>query len=574
MAVETSGMVRACSLDELRREGMRVATVGGRTVLLIAHEGRVAALDNRCPHMGFPLRRGSVKDGLLTCHWHHAKFDLASGCTLDLFADDAQLHEVEVRDGDVWLDPRPMARDQRSYWLERLDSGLRHNLSLGLAKSAIGLVRAGAVEEAVSEAARFGLRYRCAGWSPGLTVLVAGARVLPHLDEADRPLALYHGLIHVADDTSGQAPLFAVAALEAGGRERGRYREWFRDFVEVREQEAAERALATAVGELKPPQVAELVFAAATDHRYLNGGHALDHANKAFELLELIGWEHAAETLASVVPILVGAQRMEESSSWRHPLDVAALVREAGAELVALPAVEAREWSGHLELAERILEGEPGETMETMLRLLRSGVPAAELSSAVALAGSLRAVHFPVSNELSDWETVLHGFTYANAVDQAVRRSGSSLVARGMLDAAAAIWLERFLNVPSRAVPRPTGEEAGGEAILNALDTQGQVDRVGQLVVDALAAGRRDEVIRALGHALYREDTTFHQAQMYEATLRQLGQLDAQAGDLLLLGCARYLAAHYPTPRGRGQTYDIALRLQRGEALYEDVDTV
>jgi hypothetical protein len=31
---------------------------------------RVFALDNRCPHMGFPLDRGTVEDGILTCHWH------------------------------------------------------------------------------------------------------------------------------------------------------------------------------------------------------------------------------------------------------------------------------------------------------------------------------------------------------------------------------------------------------------------------------------------------------------------------------------------------------------------------
>jgi nitrite reductase/ring-hydroxylating ferredoxin subunit len=34
--------------------------------------------------MGFPLDRGSVEDGVVTCHWHHARFDLASGCTFDL----------------------------------------------------------------------------------------------------------------------------------------------------------------------------------------------------------------------------------------------------------------------------------------------------------------------------------------------------------------------------------------------------------------------------------------------------------------------------------------------------------
>ena len=37
---------------------------------------------------GFPLDRGSVEDGILTCHWHHARFELASGCTFDLWADD------------------------------------------------------------------------------------------------------------------------------------------------------------------------------------------------------------------------------------------------------------------------------------------------------------------------------------------------------------------------------------------------------------------------------------------------------------------------------------------------------
>jgi hypothetical protein len=26
--------------------------------------------------MGFPLNQSTVKDGILTCHWHHARFDL------------------------------------------------------------------------------------------------------------------------------------------------------------------------------------------------------------------------------------------------------------------------------------------------------------------------------------------------------------------------------------------------------------------------------------------------------------------------------------------------------------------
>jgi hypothetical protein len=37
----------------------------------------------------------------------------------------------------------------------------------------------------------------------------------------------------------------------------------------------------------------------------------------------------------------------------------------------------------------------------------------------------------------------------------------------------------------------------------------------------------------------------------------------------VLIAAARYLAAHAPTPRAQNQTYQLALRLHRGEALFE-----
>ena len=47
--------------------------------------------------------RGSVEDGILTCHWRHARFDLDSGCTSDLWADDAPTIPIQRRNGDVWV---------------------------------------------------------------------------------------------------------------------------------------------------------------------------------------------------------------------------------------------------------------------------------------------------------------------------------------------------------------------------------------------------------------------------------------------------------------------------------------
>ena len=42
------------------------------------------------------------------------------------------------------------------------------------------------------------------------------------------------------------------------------------------------------------------------------------------------------------------------------------------------------------------------------------------------------------------------------------------------------------------------------------------------------------------------------------------------ASRVVLIAAARYLAAHCPTARAELQTYRIALRLARGEKLFEE----
>ena len=94
--------------------------------------------------MGFPLSRGTVREGLLTCHWHHARFDLAGGGTLDPFADNVRSFAVEVDGDSVFLlvdDSRPDG-ERNARWFARLDEGLEHRLDLVLAKASVGLLGA------------------------------------------------------------------------------------------------------------------------------------------------------------------------------------------------------------------------------------------------------------------------------------------------------------------------------------------------------------------------------------------------------------------------------------------------
>ena len=390
---------------------------------MLLDRGKVYALDNRCPHMGFPLHRGTVQDGILTCHWHHAKFDLAGGCTFDPFADDVTAFYTEVRDGSVWLDPTPIEEERLTHWLRKLEEGLKQNIRLVTAKSVISLNNIGATTEILKNAALCGIRNRADGWTPGLSILTAMANVLPFLSEEDKPLALYHGVVHVASDTANEPPNFDLEPLETSETRPERYLDWFRRFIELRSADAAERTLRTAISiGLTPKAIADMIFAACTDHLFLGVGHSLDFANKAFELLDHIGWEHAEEVLPSLIPKtnMVDAPRMEETSSWRHPVDLARLLRDVYTELDDLIAEGGGtlvNWDGHEELAETILDGEPKETLSKMAHLVRQGVPLTELSAAVAYAAARRPVHFRVTNEFSDWDTVHHTFTYANAVD-------------------------------------------------------------------------------------------------------------------------------------------------------------
>src|SRR5215471_1556958 len=112
-------------------------------------------------------------------------------------------------------------------------------------------------------------------------------------------------------------------------------------------------------GGASPAALADLLFAAETDRIYAGGGHSLDFINKAFECLDIIGWEHAADVLPSIVGQMAAARGAEERTAWRQPVDLIALCQQAGLELPRLLARRASGWSDHPLLAENLLADDP-----------------------------------------------------------------------------------------------------------------------------------------------------------------------------------------------------------------------
>ena len=573
-------LVRAASLAELRTAGRLVVHLDRHTLCLFADGDEVYAVDNRCPHMGFPLHRGTVCDGILTCHWHHARFDLSTGGTFDQFADELRRFPVELDGDDVLIDLSPVS-DPMEHQRKRLRDGLERTIPLVLAKATIALLEADPSGVDVFRAGLdFGVARRGGGWFRGLTTLTCFMNLASLLDPRDGAAALYHGLADVAADSAVQAPRFPLGPLPGRPPDSARLAGWFRRFIDVRDAEGAERALVSAVrAGASPSALADMLFAAATDHRYLDGGHTLDFVNKALEALDLAGWDRAEAVLASLPAQLAGAERMEEANAWRNPVDLVALLERAFDELPqALAAGAARRggWDGRAALVEAILNAEPAAMLETLLDALRASATEVELASAVSLAATTRIARFPTSNEFGDWDTALHTFTFANAVEQGLRRSHSPELLRGVLDAAISVHLDRFLNVPATRLPTPEpGADPAAllEELPRLLDRQQQVDEAGQLVASFLGGGGDPaRLIAALGSALVRENRNFHTIQCVEAAARQ-HELLAGTDDapLPLLAAARYLAAHATTTRSERQTFEIARRLHRGENLYENV---
>jgi toluene monooxygenase system ferredoxin subunit len=98
-------------LAVLRERGMTAVQVGTARVLLVAVDGvdgEVRAYDNRCPHRAWPLERGTLTGGVLTCASHGRTFDVATGRGLGPAGCDLVSHPCRVdEDGMVRVVPTP-----------------------------------------------------------------------------------------------------------------------------------------------------------------------------------------------------------------------------------------------------------------------------------------------------------------------------------------------------------------------------------------------------------------------------------------------------------------------------------
>ena len=142
---------KAWNLMELAPGTSRVFRSGSSQVAVFRlDDGSLYAVDNRCPHEGYPLQQGQVKGTTLTCAWHNFKFDLGSGACL--MGDEAvRTFPARVVDGTIELDLTPPdSSTDRPRRFASLEDAIRERRQGQMARDVVRLLEAGTTPAAIA----------------------------------------------------------------------------------------------------------------------------------------------------------------------------------------------------------------------------------------------------------------------------------------------------------------------------------------------------------------------------------------------------------------------------------------
>ncbi len=561
--------------------------VDGTHLAVFKYQDKFYAVDNRCPHMGYPMSEGSVRDGVLICHWHHWEFDLKSGgCFLE-FGDDLKAFPVMIRDdGYLYVG---LARGERSAAKRRvidrgkraLERGLKDRSSFFIAKAVTALTDADAPpQEIIQQGLHYGAHKSSEGWSSGVAILTLAANLWDEVAPKDHNLFLVHGLVQISRRTSGSSrPYRAPFPQMAEEHDLTTLKRWFRYFIDKRDSGAAERILLTLNDRGYDKSVlADFVFTAATDFYFTGDGHALDFANKMFEALDYIEWDGAHEILRPIVVDLVSRTRHEETSRWADSVPVLEPIFARLAEIWQENQANEAELDIS-EFTQTMLGDDFVPIVAEIEEKLRAGVKPTDICRAMTYASAIRTARFHLKNE-GDWHDVANIYSYAHALYCTFHYAPSADLLRGIFHGAVFLNYLRWLNMPAARIPRPgqrLDETFGSvDEMLDRFQEFADFQKVYEaeiLVNQYLEEGHDvDALKRVLAHILLREDAELHMFQVLEVAFRHYALTDdTEEKRMHLLAATRYITAQKLMKNILWST-ENAERLARGELLSERED--
>jgi nitrite reductase/ring-hydroxylating ferredoxin subunit len=471
-------------------DSLRMVRVGDRRVCLVHTATGVHAIDNACPHEGYGLTQGSLVGNVLTCQWHNWKFQVDDG-TCVLGEEDVTSHHVAVaHDGTISV---TLATADPAAAFPKLVSSLRRGIErdyIGqVSRDVVRLLQADANPgELVWEAIAYGAPRADFGWGHSIASATDCLAMVDNYDGDARTLPVVQAIAGISE-TERDRPVNSlpdpVATLPPHAASV------FRSMVETEDLIGAQALVRGAIANgLGSTDLQPWFTSVASDH-HLSYGHGAIYAQKAFELLDLIGWERADTVLPYLVPTIVYGTR-EDTLPYMKPF-MRAL---GGLDLTTLAEREPiTDWTDDGRLLDAILNtSNRTAAIEAAATALTAGAGVEGLLTVVSQAVSQRMLRYDTAGEFEfhddfGWLDITHGLTYANAARWHHRLSPSPDTVRlALFSVFLAHWTGRHewhtLIGPSAAVDLQTTDIA---AAGRALQHEALGDRTSQFIVFAHA---------------------------------------------------------------------------------------
>jgi len=550
--------VRAAAVDDITDGGARSFAYLDKRIAIFRTRQGIFACDNRCPHQGYALVRGDVTGAELTCAWHNWKFDLATGrCRYG--GENIRTYPVQVRDGQVFLDlADPSPETIRPELFQSLTAAMADLDTGRMARDTMRLQRIGTpLAEVIREGVRYAAPRAEYGWDHSLATLTDCLRMSQYFAESLRALPVIQGLAVAAQDQVRMPDRHRPepADLAAGFGSAGEALRAYPALVDAEQAGEAEALLRGLIAAGTPrAQLRHALLSAVTDH-FLAYGHSMIFVQKAFELLDQIGWADADAVLSPLVPEMVLGTRYDKLPYMRKFLRA---WQEAGPDLAALagraaagPPAAAFDSAGY---RRALTDGSPQDALTAVVTALEQGTAVTAVIDATGRAAAERLARFDIELDLDDtnewgWLDVTHTLTYLSALRWAWSADPSPQVLRGVFHAAWFVqWTGQFDvrgGGPGHGRPAPcaTGDASQVHQAIVRRDPDAA------LALAAGFAGPREELERALITAAAEDHSTapimvahvVKTAQAAVAESRALGAGPAAAEPIA--AAARFLAS-------------------------------
>ena len=573
MATQEAKWTKLADLSEVPMGEAKAVRIGeGRSIALFNVDGKLYATDNQCPHMGYPLTRGRIRHGILTCDWHERSFDLEGGGCFNVECDDLQTFPTEVRDNEIWVQLGDLTYRRKAEHLSLLWEGLLSGDRWTMSKAIALLLKGGVPEVEIVELILRHLGRHIAsshgseaGWD--VARLMNGLSVGRRYKDADRLIAMTTAACAASGGAAERlevVPLPEPVAWE-------NIDPWIRSFSRDGRSGRIERCLFTAYTLGDADKVLPLLFECTVEPHFLGFPDNLISLGYLSEAVEEFGWEKAFELVFNLGAQLVGRGRGEPQ---RFRRDAIGIMREKLRELDGSDNTSTDYDEDAFVSA--LTSVDIQKSFDAVAAALQGGVPIDRLISTLVILAADRMARTPVNVD-AGWECLTTELNLAVSLRTVQRIAGDTAAAKGIFHAAWLIFDDRWLNIPLRTLTPPpvestlnvSNEGEGIQQITNAIETL-NVQSVGGQVLAYLNAGYSgDTLLRALGKAILWNDT----ATEILPTLRTVfDEWNSCAGhparNQLLVALARY-ATDIRANKDSGSATTTAMRFAEGRTTVE-----